>query len=81
MEVWCEHYCNIFSSVESNVVVLENVDLYENMKQFDQMMFMMPDYNNACGMDYVTTEHLKNATHSLGPLLAMSFIGFIDVCF
>lgn len=38
---------------------------------------MVLDDNKACGIDHITAEHLKNASHRLCPVPAMCFTGFI----
>ncbi len=75
-----ERYCNLFNCVKSNVVVVENVDLSENMvvRSVDvHDTIMMLDDNKDCGMDHITAEHPRNASYRMGPLLAMCFTGFM----
>lgn len=79
-EVWREHYSKLFNCVKSNIVVVENVDLSENMAVSSEDVYdaiMRLDDNKACGMDHITAENLKYASHRLCPLIAMCFTSFI----
>ena len=39
-------------------------------------MHTLPN-NKACGLDFISAEHLKNASLRLAPLLALSLTGFM----
>lgn len=80
VEIWREHYCNIFNCVNSNPVsislehsglpadtVVKAADVSEAINRLDN--------NKACGMDGITTEHLKHASYKLCPLLSMCLTG------
>lgn len=78
--VWHDHYFKLFNCIKSNVVVVDNVDVSDNMmvRSNDASdAIMMLDNHKACGIDYITAEHLKNASPRLCPLLAMCFTGLL----
>ena len=79
-ELWREHYCNLFNCVKSNPVrinpehsdispdmIVRAADIYDAINMLDN--------NKACGMDRISAEHLKYASHKLCPLLSMCFNG------
>ena len=48
-------------------MIVRAVDIYDAINMLDN--------NKACGMDCITTEHLKYASHKLCPLLSICFNG------
>lgn len=79
-ELWREHYRNFFNCVKSNPVKInhDHIDLSADMTVraadiFDAINILVN--NKACGMDCITAEHLKYASHKLCPLLSLCFTG------
>lgn len=79
-ELWREHYRDLFNCVKSNPVRLD----HEHIKFSVDMIVTAADIhdainklenNKACGMDCITAEHLKYASHKLCPFLSMCFNG------
>ena len=79
-ELWREHYRNLFICVKSNPVKInhEHINLSADVTVraadiFDAINILVN--NKACGMDCITAEHLKYASHKLCPVRSMCFNG------
>ena len=76
--LWRQHYSSLFNCIKSDPYVVDSdmsVETISTHAVFDAM-HTLPN-NKACGLDFISAEHLKNASLRLAPLLALSLTGFM----
>ncbi|XP_027883670.1 uncharacterized protein LOC114150994 [Xiphophorus couchianus] len=77
-QLWKEHYSALFNCVKSDISDIGSIHSNENVIVSPQEIYhiiMTLKDNKACGMDNISTEHLKNASKKLCALLSMCFTG------
>ena len=80
VELWRNHYRDLFNCLQSDRFDAGNVDYNEDMVvrvgEVQDAIKKLGD-NKSCGLDHISAEHLKNASNNLIPLLAMCISGFL----
>ncbi len=77
--MFCQ-YEDLFNCLKSDRFIVDNVEFTESMvvkpDEIQEAIKKLDD-NKSCGLDFISAEHLKNASQKLVPLLAMCITGFL----
>lgn len=78
-ELWHKHYCDLFNSVKSENVVVEDVKMADGLVvrtcELYNAILKLGD-NKACGLDGVMAEHLKFSSNRICPCWPCVSLGF-----
>lgn len=79
-QLWKKFYYDLFNCVKTNITTIGNIEsdagvIVTPREVFDSVSKLKN--NKSCGLDKVTSEHLKFASTKVYPLLAICFTGFL----